>query len=137
MKFQDELLRINTLHKNDPIAVIWPETGVEINREDLSFEKDATVILNKRDAQAQKKIIEIMDSTDKPGMIFYGSGHGLKMPRVYYHNTDSEWKMLGSYLYDYYGSDYCAPRSKAVEDTSSFFQIFFQRNQGPESNDCL
>lgn len=108
MKFQDELLRINTLHKNDPIAVIWPETGVEINREDLSFEKDATVILNKRDAQAQKKIIEIMDSTDKPGMIFYGSGHGLKMPRVYYHNTDSEWKMLGSYLYDYYGSDYCS-----------------------------
>ena len=81
-----EVARVNQLHPSDPINVIFPEEGITWP-EDMN---DATKVLNARDAQAQKTIIEIMDKAkpEDKAIIFYGSGHGMKNPD-YYHGDQA------------------------------------------------
>ena len=105
LNFEKEIERINNLNKNDPIIVIWGETGLEITQNDM----DAGLrVLNMRDNFAQKNIIETMDKEpNKKGLVFYGAAHGLKEPVVWDFETENEkWKPIGSYLNEHYGSDF-------------------------------
>ena len=100
-----EIARINKLHPNDPINVIFPEEGITWP-EDMN---DATKVLNARDAQAQKTIIEIMDKAkpEDKAIIFYGSGHGMKNPQHFY-GDETLWYSSGYYLNNYYGDQYAS-----------------------------
>ncbi len=104
--FEDKIIEINKIHKDDPIIVVWPETGAKFEEDDWN---DTHTYMNKRDMQAQKTIIEIMDNTDKKGLIFYGSGHGQKEPLVW-DSTSKEpfWIPTGYYLNQHYGENYCS-----------------------------
>lgn len=98
----DEITRLNEIYKSDPLIVFWPE-------EELSFtgEDDTHFVLNKRDRTVQKVIIDVMDNTDKKGLIFYGSAHGLKNPTVFDSaSKDPYWTMTGNYLDKHYGDDF-------------------------------
>ncbi|MCR4953610.1 MAG: hypothetical protein K6A43_05990, partial [Treponema sp.] len=100
---QKEIGRVNALHKDDPIKVIFPEEGV-VYPEDYN---DGTKVLNARDLQAQKTIIKIMDESkpEDKAVMFYGSGHGNKNPDHPY-NQDELWYPSGYYLNNHYGSQY-------------------------------
>lgn len=99
-----EIARINQLHPEDPINVIFPETGITWP-EDMN---DSTKVLNARDAQAQKTIIEIMDKAkpEDKAIIFYGSGHGMKNPD--YYGDEAFWYSSGYYLNNHYGDQYAS-----------------------------
>ena len=100
-----EIARINQLHPDDPINVIFPEKGI-IWPEDMN---DATKVLNARDAQAQKTIIQIMDNSklEDKAIIFYGSGHGMKNPDHFY-SDEALWYSSGYYLNNHYGDQYAS-----------------------------
>lgn len=104
--FEDKINEINKIHKDDPIIVVWPETGAKFEEGDWN---DTHTYMNKRDMQAQKTIIKIMDNTDKKGLIFYGSGHGQKEPLVW-DSTSKEpfWIPTGYYLNKHYGEAFCS-----------------------------
>lgn len=104
--FEDKIIEVNNRYKEDPLIVIWPETGTKFEEGDWN---DTHTYMNKRDMQAQKTIIEIMDNTDKKGLIFYGSGHGQKEPLVW-DSTSKEpfWIPTGYYLNQHYGENYCS-----------------------------
>lgn len=96
--FEKEILRINNLHKNDPLVVIWPETGLEISEDE--FNQDLITVLNIRDEYAQANIIGTIKGTEKKSMIVYGNMHGEIV------SDDIERKSLGKYLFDYFGDDF-------------------------------
>lgn len=100
-----EIARVNQLHPDDPINVVFPEEGI-IWPEDMN---DATNVLNARDAQAQKRIIEIMDKAkpEDKAIVFYGSGHGMKNPGHYY-GDEALWYSSGYYLNNHYGNQYAS-----------------------------
>lgn len=100
----DEIIRLNNIYKDDPLIVVCPEEENVFTDEELA---DTHMFLNKRDKTAQKVIIDIMDHTDKKGLIFYGSAHGLKQPTVW-DSTSKEpyWTMTGVYLNEHYGNDF-------------------------------
>ena len=56
--FGDEIQKINELHKEDPIIVIFPEKGLIVTNEEW---KNNVILNNIRDKYIQQKIIEIMD----------------------------------------------------------------------------
>ncbi len=99
-----EVARINQLHPDDPIKVIFPEKDVNWP-EDMS---DAVKVLNARDAQAQKTIIQIMDNAkpEDKAIIFYGSAHGMKNPSCYY--GKDLWYTSGYYMNNHYGEQYAS-----------------------------
>lgn len=108
-----EIARINSLHPEDPIKVIFPEKGFVMPDD----ENDGTKVLNARDSQAQKTIIQTLDSSkpEEKAIIFYGDGHGSKIPLNYY-NYEDLWYPTGYYLNQHYGDQY------------SSFRILYLRN---------
>lgn len=100
-----EIARVNQLHPEDPIKVIFPEEGF-IWPEDPSIPTD---VLNARDLQAQKTIIQIMDNAkpEEKAIIFYGDGHGMKHP-LHFYGGENLWYMTGYYLNNYYGEQYAS-----------------------------
>lgn len=110
---EKEIARINQLHPEDPINVIFPENGVVLP-EDMN---DGVAVLNARDEQAHKSIIEIMDAAkpEDKAIIFYGDGHGSKVPDNYW-DYEGLWYPSGYYLNKYYGDQYAA------------FDIWYLRN---------
>lgn len=104
---EEEIVKLNKKYTFDPLIVIWPETGLIFDESDWA---DTHKMMNKRDMQAQKTIIEIMDSTNKKGLIFYGNGHGIKKPFVWDPESSKEpyWIPCGFYLNNHYGADYCS-----------------------------
>lgn len=101
---EKEIARINQLHPEDPINVIFPEDGV-VWPEDMN---DGVAVLNARDEQAHKTIIEIMDAAkpEDKAIIFYGDGHGCKIPHDYVYGSEELWYPSGYYLNKYYGDQY-------------------------------
>lgn len=110
---EKEIARINQLHPEDPINVIFPEEGV-VWPENMD---DGVAVLNARDMQAHKTIIEIMDGAkpEDKAIIFYGDGHGSKIPDNYW-DYEGLWYPTGYYLNKYYGDQYTA------------FDIWYLRN---------
>ena len=96
----DEIQKINELHNDDPIRVVFPEKGLTVTREE--WEDDA-LLNNIRDKYIQQKIIETMDNTDSKAIILYGDAHGLKKTEAW---QDSSWTRLGYYLDKHYGRDF-------------------------------
>lgn len=100
-----EIERINLLHKDNPIKVIWPEYNLDYS----TFNNNAPEVLNFRDKTIQENIINVMDASkvsDK-AIIFYGGAHGSKKTiKGFYSGEDEEWKTTGCYLNDYYGDSY-------------------------------
>ena len=103
---EKEIARINQLHPEDPINVIFPEEGVVLP-ENLD---DGVAVLNARDIQAHKAIIEIMDAAkpEDKAIIFYGDGHGSKIPDNYVFGSEELWYSMGYYLNKYYDDQYVA-----------------------------
>ena len=103
---EKEIARINQLHPEDPINVIFPEDGV-VWPEDMN---DGVAVLNARDEQAHKSIIEIMDAAkpEDKAIIFYGDGHGSKIPHNYVYGSEELWDPSGYYLNKYYNDQYAA-----------------------------
>lgn len=104
---ENEILKINKKHSDDPLKLIWPEQNLVMTQDDLY--QEGNHVMNLRDSFAQKNIIEVMDNTNDKGLIFYGTSHGQKKPFNIYGGPDYEgpdWKMIGSYMDDHYGSDY-------------------------------
>jgi len=102
---EKEIARINQLHKEDPIKVIFPEEGV-VYPENMN---DGVAVQNARDMQAHKTIIEVMDSAkpEDKAIIFYGDGHGSKLPDNYL-NYEGLWYSTGYYLNKYYGEQFAS-----------------------------
>ncbi len=102
--FGDEIQKINKLHKEDPITVIFPEEGLIVTENEW---KDDTLLNNIRDKYIQQKIIETMDNTDSKAIILYGNAHGLKKSEVWYSSSENlYWIRLGYYLDKHYESDF-------------------------------
>ena len=100
----DEILEINENHKEDPIIVVWPETGLVFTEEEW---KDDTLTNNSRDKYIQEKIIETMDNTNSKAIIFYGDAHGLKKSEIWDSDSkDPYWLRLGYYLDNHYGNNF-------------------------------
>lgn len=104
---EDKIAQLNKKYALDPLVIIWPETGLNFEESDWA---DTHQMMNKRDMQAQKIIIDIMDSTEKKGLIFYGNGHGIKKPFEWAPESSEEpyWIPCGFYLNNHYGSDFCS-----------------------------
>lgn len=104
----DEITKVNEKYKTDPLIVVWPEENAVFTEEDKD---DTHIILNKRDSTAQKVIIDVMDNTEKKGLIFYGSAHGLKKPTIWDSNSkEPYWTMMGVTLSQYFDNDFCTYR---------------------------
>ena len=100
----DEIIEINENHKEDPIIVVWPETGLVFTEEEW---KDDTLTNNIRDKYIQEKIIETMDNTNSKAIIFYGDAHGLKKSEIWDSDSkDPYWLRLGYYLDNHYGNNF-------------------------------
>ena len=100
----DEIIEINKNHKEDPIIVVWPETGLVFTEEEW---KDDTLTNNIRDKYIQEKIIETMDNTNSKAIIFYGDAHGLKKSEIWDSDSkDPYWLRLGYYLDNHYGNNF-------------------------------
>ncbi len=123
--FEDKIIELNKSHKDDPLIVVWPETGIIFDESDWA---DTHQLMNKRDLQAQKTIIEIMDNTDKKGLIFYGNGHGQK-EAINWDSTSKEpyWIPTGYYLNNHYGKDFCT--FNIFEFTSNSFRTVSYQNK--------
>jgi hypothetical protein len=118
----DEITRLNKIYVADPLIVIWPEENATFTEEDYS---DTHLEMNKRDITAQKVIIDLMDNTDKKGLIFYGSAHGLKKPTIW--NSSSKvpyWTMIGVYLNKHYGDDFSTFRFGSFNTNKNFKVIY-------------
>ncbi len=102
---EKEIARINQLHPGAPINVIFPEEGV-VWPENMD---DVAAVLNARDMQSHKAIIETIDGAkpEDKAIIFYGDGHGSKLPDNYW-NYEGLWYPTGYYLNKYYGDQYVA-----------------------------
>ena len=109
-----EIQRINNVHKDAPIKVIWPEHNLV-----LPNSRDVSIILNCRDNHIQKEIIDVLEKSkpEEKAIVFYGSAHGSKTPEQNYakHELNPNWKTIGVYLSEYYGSNF-----------SSFFLDYFK-----------
>ena len=100
----DEIIKINEQHKEDPITVIFSEQGLVITEEEW---EDDTLMNNIRDRFIQRRIIEIMDSTDSKALVFYGNAHGLKKSEIWNPSSkDPYWIRLGYYLDRHYGNSF-------------------------------
>ncbi|MCF0125499.1 MAG: hypothetical protein HUJ68_07065, partial [Clostridia bacterium] len=123
--FEDKILDINSKHKNDPIHVIFPESGfIEEAAYDIEGQ---SVLLNKRDSYAQNNIIQVLECTkiDEKAIIFYGRDHGNKNIQKFY-NLD--WKPIGTYLDDYYNSDFVNYRIDTFYNSSQIYGYFGKKN---------
>lgn len=123
----DEITRLNNVYKADPLIVVWPEEENVFTDEELA---DTHMTLNKRDKTAQKVIIDIMDNTDKKGLIFYGSAHGLKHPTVW-DSTSKEpyWTMTGVYLNEHYGNDFSTFRFIPFYSDKNITVLYQNKNE--------
>lgn len=100
----DEIIEINENHKEDPIIVVWPETGLVFTEEEW---KDDTLTNSIRDKYIQEKIIETMDNTNSKAIIFYGDAHGVKKSEIWDSDSkDPYWLRLGYYLDNHYGNNF-------------------------------
>ena len=102
--FEEKVIEINKKNPSDIIKVIWPENNLI-----LPNSNNVTEVLNFRDNHIQKKIIEKLTNAkqNEKAIVFYGSGHGSKIPSKYIYANDNEvWKMFGVYLSEYFKEDY-------------------------------
>lgn len=100
----DEIIKINEQHKEDPIIVVFPEQGLAITEEEW---EDDTLMNNIRDRFIQRRIIEIMNSTDSKALVFYGNAHGIKKSEIWDPSSkDPYWIRLGYYLDRHYGNSF-------------------------------
>lgn len=78
VNLEKEVERINNLHKDDKIIVIWPESGLEIYYDTINDSEIS--ILNLRDNYSQRKIIQTLEQSpeNQKAIILYGSSHGKK-----------------------------------------------------------
>lgn len=101
--FEETILNLNVLHKDDPIIVIFPEEG----REDAigTTLKDQSDNLNSRDSYAQKNIISILEKSkpEEKAIMFYGTNHGYKIMQKRF---GYDWKASGVYLKERYKDDF-------------------------------
>ncbi|MCF0242325.1 MAG: hypothetical protein HUK25_06780, partial [Treponema sp.] len=101
---EEQIQLINSNNPADPIKVYWPEYNLA-----YPISENATEVLNFRDNNIQRYIIDILDDSkeQEKAIVFYGAGHGAKRPAKYaYGENSDDWIMLGCYLSDYYGEDY-------------------------------
>lgn len=122
----DEITRLNKIYETDPLIVVWPEENIIFTEEEYS---DTHLAMNKRDKTVQKIIIDLMDSTDKKGLIFYGSAHGLKKPTIWDSSSkELYWTMTGVYLNKHYNEDFSTYRFGSVNTNKNFKVIYGRDN---------